>query len=222
MSERRTWSAWLANFRSGPDRGVALARDPRRAQRYEAATAGIRDVRGRAIDLLALLPGETVFAVACDAGAVLRELSWRVGLHGRVVGVEQNPEMAARAIESSGGCDNVCVICEPAETVRAAVLANAVIFCYTHDVLQTPQALANVFAQARPGARVSVAGPCLLPAWGAPVSVWMRWRARHSLTTWSGLRTPWVPLLDWCLDLLLVERYHCGTGYLAAGAVRLH
>ena len=41
-----------------------------------------------------------------------------------------------------------------------------------------------------------------------------------TIATWRGLRAPWVPLLDWCPDLQLAERYHWGTGYLAVGTVR--
>ncbi len=220
MSERRNRPAWLANFRGEPDRAAALARYARLAPRYEDTTTRIRDVRERALDLLSLQPGETVFDIACGAGAILRGLSWRVGPHGRVFGVEQSPEMAARAIEASGGCDNVRVLCEPVETFRSPTLADAAVLCYTHDVLQSPQALANLFAQLRPGARVSVAGLCLLPAWGTPVNAWVLWGARHYLTTWRGLRAPWVPLLDWCPNLRIAERYHLGTGYLAVGTVR--
>lgn len=220
MSERRSRPAWLANFRGQPDRAAALARYARLAPRYEGTTTRIREVRLRALDLLALQPGEIVFDIACGAGAILRDLSWRVGPRGRVFGVEQSPEMTARAIEASGDCGNVRVLCEAVETFRSPTLGDAAILCYTHDVLQSPGALANLFAQLRPGARVSVAGLCLLPAWGSPVNAWVLWRARHYLTTWRGLRAPWEPLLDWCPDLRLVERYHWGTGYLAVGTVR--
>lgn len=220
MSERRSRPAWLANFRDEPDRKAALARYARLAPRYEDTTTRIRDVRERALNLLALQPGETVFDIACGAGAILRGLSWRVGPRGRVVGVEQSPAMAALATQASVGCDNVRILCEPVESFRSPTLADAAIFCYTHDVLQSPRALVNLFAQLRPGARVSIAGLCLLPPWGTPVNAWVLWGARHYLTTWRGLRAPWVPLLDWCPDLRLVERYHWGTGYLAVGTVR--
>ena len=220
MSERRDRPACLANFRGQPDRAAALARYAQLAPRYDETTTRIRKVRRRALDLLALQPGQTVLDVACGAGAILCDLSWRVGPSGRVIGVEQSPEMTARAIEASADCCNVRVLCEPVETFRSPALGDAAIFCYTHDVLQSPQALANLFAQLRPGARVSVAGLCLLPAWGTPVNAWVLWGARHYLTTWRGLQAPWVPLLEWCPDLRLVERYHWGTGYLAVGTVR--
>ena len=220
MSECRHRPAWLATFRGEPDRAAALARYARLAPRYEDTTTRIREVRERALDLLTLQPGETVFDIACGAGATLRGLSRRVGPRGRVFGVEQCPEMVERAIDASGGCDNARVLCEPVETFQAPMLADAAILCYTHDVLQSPQALANLFAQLRPGARVSLAGLCLLWTWGMPVNAWVRWRARRYLTTWRGLRAPWEPLLDWCPDLRLIERYHWGTGYLAVGTVR--
>ena len=221
MSGRRAGPAWLANFRREPDRTAALDSYARLAARYEQTTAPIRQVRQRALEVLALRPGETVFDIACGAGATLGALSGLVGPHGQVFGIEQSPEMAALASQAAGACDNVRVLCEPVETFRSPAMADAAVLCYTHDVLQSPQALANLFAQLRPGARVSVAGFCLLPAWAAPVNAWALWRARHYLTTWRGLQAPWRPLLERCPDLHLVERFHAGTGYLAVGSVRL-
>ena len=219
MTRRQPWPAWLANFRRVPDRASALASYARLAARYERTTAPIRHVRQRALDLLALQPGETVFDVACGAGAILAALSGLVGPRGQVVGIEQSPEMAAQARQASAGCANVRVLSDPVESFRSPAVADAAILCYTHDVLQNPQALANLLAQLRPGARVSVVGFCLLPAWGAPVNAWALWRARHYLSTWRGLRAPWLPLLGGCPDLHLVERHHLGTGYLAVGSV---
>lgn len=211
--------ALLDNLRSLPDRETALARYARLAQHYEETTARIRDVRRHAIDLLDLRGGETVFDVACGAGTILSSLAWRVGPRGRVVGIEQSPEMAALARDAEAGSTNVMVRCEPVESFHSPHIADALLFCYTHDVLQSPVALANVFAQARPGARVAVAGLCLLPWWGAPANAWVLWGARNYLTTWHGLRKPWAPLTAWCPDLRVVGRHHLGTGYLAAGTV---
>lgn len=220
MSEYRDRPAWLARFGGRLGRAAALERYARLAPRYESTTTRIRKVRERELDLLALQSGETVFDIACGAGAIFRGLFWRLGPRGCVFGVEQTLEMAARAIEASGGCDNVRVLCEPVETFRPPTLGDSAAECYTHDVLQSPQALTNLSAQLRAGARVSVAGFYLLPAWGTPVNAWMLCGARHCLTTWRGLRALWVPLLDWRPDLRLAERHHWGTGYLAVGTVR--
>lgn len=211
--------ALLANLRRQPDRDAALQRYARLAHDYEGATTKIRDVRRRAIDRLALRSGETVFDVACGAGAMLPELARRVGPQGRVIGIEQSPQMAALAREATGAVRHVEVHACPVEEFVAPRPADALVFVYAHDVQQNPAALRTVFAQARPGARVVAAGLCLLPWWGLPINAWVLWGARHYLTTWHGLRRPWQGLLDWCPDLQIVERFHDGTTYLAIGTV---
>jgi SAM-dependent methyltransferase len=211
--------ALFDNLRPLPDRETALARYAQLARHYEDTTTRIRDVRQRTIELLDLQTGEVVFDVACGAGAILDTLAWRVGPQGRVVGIEQSPEMAALACDAAAGSANVTVLCDPVESFRSPHRADALVFCYTHDVLQSPAALANLFAHTRPGARVAVAGLCLLPWWGAPANACVLWGARNYLTTWRGLRQPWAPLMARCPDLRVVSRHHLGTGYLAAGTV---
>lgn len=211
--------ALLANLRREPDRDVSLQRYARLAENYESATARIRDVRGRAVDRLALQLGETVFDVACGAGAMLPEMAGRVGPLGRVIGIEQSSHMAALAREATIRVPQAELHVCPVETFIAPQPADALVFVYAHDVQQDPAALANVFVQARPGARVVAAGLCLLPWWGLPINAWVIWGARHYLTTWHGLRRPWQLLVDWCPDLQIVDRFHDGTTYLAAGTV---
>ena len=211
--------ALLANLRRQPDRDAALQRYARLAHDYEGATTKIRDVRRRAIDRLALRSGETVFDVACGAGAMLPELARRVGPQGRVIGIEQSPQMAALSRRAAIAVGHVEVHACPVEEFVAPRPADALVFVYAHDVQQNPAALRTVFAQARPGARVVATGLCLLPWWGLPINAWVLWGARHYLTTWHGLRRPWQGLLDWCPDLQIVERFHDGTTYLAIGTV---
>jgi hypothetical protein len=107
----------------------------------------------------------------------------------------------------------------PVESFVSPRPADALAFIYAHDVQQDPAALAAVFAQARPGARVVAAGLCLLPWRRLPINAWVLWGARHYLTTWHGLRRPWQPLLDSCPDLQIVARFHDGTTYVATGTV---
>jgi arsenite methyltransferase len=207
------------NFRRTPDRAVALDRYDTLALNYEASTTRIRAVRAQAIELLGLQPGETVFDVACGAGAILPALSWRVGPAGRVIGIEQSTAMAAQARSAALTLDNAVVLCDAVETFVAGRSADALILCYTHDVLQSPAALDNLLRQARPGARVVLAGLCLAPWWAAPANAWVLWGAQHYLTTWRGLRQPWALLAERCADLQVVSRCHGGTGYLARGTV---
>ena len=179
------------------------------------------DVRVSAIEQLMLRDGQTVFDVACGTGETLVELAKGVGPSGRIVGIEQCPEMATLArnrIEAAGLVDRVRLIVAPVEEAPLDESADAVLFCYTHDVLQTPEALANLFAHVRPGARVSVTGVRLQPwLWGWPLNLVTLYRTRRYLTTFRGLSRPWESLREYCPDIEIVRALHLGPGYLAAG-----
>jgi SAM-dependent methyltransferase len=218
---RRWLPSWLANFASQPDRDASIRRYARLAPRYGDSTAGIVVVRDLAVERLALRQGETVFDVACGAGAMLGALATRVGTSGRVIGIEQSPAMASRARDAAAAFAHVEVHEMPVEDFVAPRPGDAVVLVYAHDVQQNMAALANVFAQVRPGARVVAAGLCLLPWRRAPhVNAWVLWSARQYLTTWHGLREPWLALQRWCPDLAIVERFHQGTTYVATGTVK--
>lgn len=219
MKARDRLPALLTNLRRRPDRAAALRRYARLASRYDSATSRIRGVRRRVIERLALNAGEVVFDVACGAGAMLADMATAVGPQGRVVGIEQSPQMAALARRAIHGVAQAQVLTAAAEEFAATCRADAIALVYAHDVQQNPAALANLFAQVRPGARVVAAGLCLLPWWGLPVNAWVLWGARNYLTTWRGLRAPWLYLLRWCPDLHIVERFHRGTTYIATGTV---
>lgn len=212
-------STLMDNFRLTPDRAVALARYDKLASNYEASTTRIRAVRAQAIELLGLQPGETVFDVACGAGATLPALSGRVGPAGRVIGIEHSPAMAAQARSAALTLANAEVLCDAVEIFDAGRSADALILCYTHDVLQSPAAIDNLLRQTRPGARIVLTGLCLAPWWAAPANAWVLWGARHYLTTWRGLRQPWALLAERCQKLEVVSRFHGGTGYVALGTV---
>ena len=202
-----------------PDRTAALRSYRALAAGYDASCKNILDIRAMAIHLLQLRPGEVVFDVACGTGPTLPVLSSLVGPAGRVIGIEQSPEMAAfarvRAAEAREA--NIEVIEAPVEDAALSHRADALLFCYTHDVLQNPRALVNLFAAAKPGARVAVAGVRHVTWWLAPVNLWTCWRARHYLSTFRGLSHPWTPLRAYCPDLTVVRTYHAGTSYLATG-----
>lgn len=202
-----------------PDRQQALARYRDLAQGYEATCTHIQGIRAAAIALLTLHEGDTVFDVACGAGAMLPALRQAVGARGRVIGIEQSPEMVAEARKqiAEAGMSNVTITEAPVEQAALQWRADALLFCYTHDVFQSPAALTNLFASAQPGARVAVAGVKLTAWWLAPVNLWMCYRARHYLTTYRGIGAPWRGLLAYCPDLRFHGTWHLGTSYLAAG-----
>jgi SAM-dependent methyltransferase len=214
---------WFGGLNAAPDRAAALASYRALAARYDASCRLIEHLRLVAIDALALQAGETVYDVACGTGAVLPVLAQRVGADGRVIGIEQSPDMAERAAGRFAGSalpPHVTLLIAGVEEAQPSALADALLFCYTHDILQSPRALDNLLAHARPGARVAVLGLRLLPWWwGAPINLWKLWRGRHYRTTSRGLREPWA-LIASRLEALQVQRFfHLGTSYLAVGRV---
>jgi len=215
--------AAIQNLRNGPDRDAALARYRALAFRYDSTCDGILSIRRTAIDSLALRCGETVFDVACGTGATLLELAERVGSAGTVIGVEQSPEMAAVArtrVADAHSAAQVLLQVAAVEEASFDTRADALLFCYTHDVLQHPRAVAHLMRHAKPGARVAVVGIRFLPWWwGAPINLYTAVSIRHHVTTYRGLRDPCHALRGYCSDLRLVRSFHAGTSYLAAGTV---
>ena len=213
----------LGSLRAAPDRDAALASYRVLAARYDASCRLIESLRLAAIDALAPQPGETVYDVACGTGAVLPILAQRVGANGCVIGIEQSPDMAHWAAARFPGAElpaNVELLIAAAEEASPSSPADAMLFCYTHDVLQSPRALDNLLAHARSGTRVAVLGLRLLPWWwGAPINLWKLWRGRYYRSTVSGMRAPWALLAARVEALRVVRWFHLGTNYLALGRV---
>ena len=96
---------------------------------------------------------------------------------------------------------------------------DAVAFNFTHDVLQSEDALANIFAACKPGARVAVAGSKLLPWYAAPLNVYVRWNNAPYMTTQKNLAAPWRLLERYVPDLARTPAMF-GACYLAKGTFK--
>jgi ubiquinone/menaquinone biosynthesis C-methylase UbiE len=214
----------LSNLRRVPDARRARSRYAEMAADYEANCRHIEPLRALAVERLALEPGETVIDVACGTGATTTTLARAVGPTGCVVGIEMSPQMAAiaRGRLRQSGLTQARIVEAPVEDIALESRADALLFSFTHDVLQRPQAVLALARMAKPGARYALLGMRTLPWWrGWPINLFVMWRARRYLTTWHGLAEPWALLASVCRDIKVVGTWHAGTSYLAMGTFNL-
>ena len=204
-----------------PDPDRAKEKYRYRAKGYDASARRTMGLRRRVVGMLGLNAGETVLDVACGTGLSIPLLAEAVGPAGRVIGVEVSPEMIRQARErvARGGLAQVTLIEASMEEAALAGPLDAVLFNYTHDVLQSPKALRNVFSATRPGARIAIAGIKHPPAWLFPLRLYRLAKARPYVTTFRGLDQPWRMLGEYVADLA-VQPVMLGTNYLASGRAR--
>lgn len=191
-----------------------------RAYSYDLQLAPYEFIRRHAVERLQLLPGQCVLDLGCGTGMSLDLLRQGVGASGRVIAVDQCPEMIAlaRSRVCLAGWTNVELICAAVEDAPLPDAADAAFFHLVHDILQSPQAVAHVLHHLKPGARIAATGlkwtaPWLVP-WNALVGLF----AAQSITNFDRLGAPWQPLLDHGAELQ-VETVLMGTLYVASGTV---
>ena len=200
---------------------LSIERYRARAAGYDASAERTMPLRRRTIDLLALRPGEVVLDVGAGTGLSYAWLRDGVGPTGRVLAFEQSPEMFERARQrvAGEGWSNVWHVCAAAEEVALPEPADAVLFNYTHDILRTPQAVANIVRQLKPGARVAIAGMKFFPWWTGPLNLlpWLKNRPYNARP--ADLWHPWDQIEAYCEGF---QRWSTqfGMGYIARGVIR--
>jgi ubiquinone/menaquinone biosynthesis C-methylase UbiE len=137
-----------------------------------------------------------VIDVACGTGLTFPLLEEAVGDSGSIVGIELSPEMISQAHDrvTAHGWRNVRLIEAPVEEASIESVADAALFSFTHDVLQSRAAVANVVAHLKPGARVASVGAKLAGGWSPLVNFFVRRSAQPYMTTFRGLDRPWREL----------------------------
>ena len=182
--------------RDPPDRDRAVEQYRLAAPQYDSHMHRLGRFQRAALKRLALQPGETVIDVACGTGLNFEAIETAIGPDGQLIGIDLSPGMLAQADERvrEHGWENVRLIADPIEEAAFDEQADAALFSFTHDVLQIPEAVANVVAHLRQGARVVSTGAKLGASWNLPVNFVVRRAARPYMTTFAGLDRPWREL----------------------------
>ena len=203
---------------AGADLPRAVAHYRTLAPRYDHHTRRINAIREQAIDSLALGPGECVLDAGCGTGWCLPLLARRVGPAGTVIGFDPSPEMLelARTRPMPGRLE---LLHATAQEVRLPASPDAILFSYTHDVIQCAEALRNLFSQAKAGARVAATSTKLYARWLFPANWYLRATHRAYITNFESFDAPWS-LLETMLDDFRVRTGPFTQHYVATGRVR--
>jgi arsenite methyltransferase len=200
------------------DNDISIRKYESKAADYDASAQFTMPLRQRTIALLQLQPGEVVLDVGAGTGLSYGLLRDAVGEAGRVLAFEQSPQMfvQAQARVAREGWANVWHQQCNAETVQLPQQVDAVLFNYVHDVSRTPEAIANILRQAKPGARIAMAGVKFFPWWTGPLNVvaWAKNRPYNAKA--ADLWAPWDIVQTYC-DGFERHSTQWGMGYIAHG-----
>lgn len=206
---------------AGADLDRALHHYGELAPRYDYATRRIDGVRAKAIAMLRLQPGDVVLDAGCGTGFCFAPIEQAIGPAGKLIGMEPSPEMIARGKGrvDAAGWSNATLVCATGEAAVLPHAPNAILFSFTHDLLQSRPGLDNLFRQALPGARVVATGSQRFPRWFFPGNWYLRHSHRGYITNFAAFDAPWRLLSTYLADFSVARQWP-GERYIATGRLQ--
>lgn len=197
---------------------LAIRRHASLLSQYDAANQCMESVRANTIAALNLRRGDVVMDVCSGAGLSFAQIEARIGSSGQIIAMERNAQLArlARQRAAAGGFRNIVFLDTAVEHAAIPLFADAILFNYTHDVLQSHAALANIFNHAHSGARVAASGTKFVPWWLAPLNLIVALRSRRYLSSIDGITKPYEQLLDYVIGWEM-QTILGGMGYIGRG-----
>ncbi len=191
------------------------------ADRYDSRTGVFQSSRDRIVNALDPRPGDVVLDVGCGTGLCFEGLRRAVGPTGSVVGIDESPDMVrlARGRVATRRWDNVSVLNASVGQAEIPVVADKILFCAVHDVLQSVEGLRNVLAHVRPGGKVVAGGGKFTSPWLLAMNLQVTTLHKPYVRSFAGFARPWAVLAPF-LDELKVSEFALGTGFCAVGRTR--
>ena len=141
---------------------------------------GMADERRIARLLLGLVPGDGVLDIACGTGNFTRDFARAVGPTGLVVGLDASTTMLTRAIDDTGGMEQVAYVRGDAQELPFRDQSFDAVCCFAalHLFADPWQTLDSITRVLTDGGRVAIFTSCRNRS--APVRTWESLIARQS------------------------------------------
>jgi SAM-dependent methyltransferase len=130
--------------------------------------------------LLGLVPGDGVLDIACGTGNFTRDFARAVGPPGLVVGLDVSTTMLSRAVDDTGGMEQVAYVRGDAQTLPFRDQSFDAVCCFAalHLFAEPMKALDSMARVLTPGGRVAIFTSCR--GRSAPMRTWESAMERQS------------------------------------------
>jgi ubiquinone/menaquinone biosynthesis C-methylase UbiE len=185
---------------------------------YDAADLPWQQQRLLASRLLGIREGSVVLDLGCGTGLSFARLEQTIGETGRLMGIDANAQMLARARErvQKRRWHNVTLLHARAEEVQLPPESVDALSCfYVHDVVMSQLAMEQAIAALRPGGSLVLAGP--KQATRRPGQVISRLFDHAFATTVSHTPRPWS-VVELLVGPLQITEALWGSTYVARGS----